>query len=702
MSTTTAGPAPTAAPQFTHRQILAILSGLLLGMFLAALDQTVVATAIRTIADDLDGFSLQAWATTAFLITSTISTPLYGKLSDMYGRRPFFIAAIVIFVIGSALCALSTSMYMLAAFRALQGLGAGGLMSLALTIIADIVPARERARYQAYFMAVFGTSSVLGPVAGGFFSGQDTLLGFTGWRWIFLINVPLGALALLVVVRNLKLPKRSTKHRIDWPGALTLVMTLVPLLIVAEQGRIWGWGDTKSLICYAIGAVGLIGFLLAERAYGDEALLPLRMFKGRTFFVGSLGSLILGMGMFGALAVLPQYLQVVKGSSPTVGGLQMLPLVLGIMSASFASGQIISRTGKYKPLPVVGTGLMVLALFLFSRVEADTPIWQTMIVMLLMGWGLGGNMQPIILAVQNAANPREIGVATSSVTFFRQMGGTLGTAVFLSILFSSLGGNISSQYQAAAGTPAFTAGLQSANLDQAGLQQVLARATDNTSVLSTLPDAVSYPFKLGFTDSTSLIYLVAALVMIIGLITMFFLPSIPLRRTTASSAPEGAAPQAAEAGAAPTAAAGAPVSPTVDGRADTASSPGSVTSPSGTTTAGTDSTSTAGPTDPAELAERLGRGVQRAKDAQRAVVELAEETARREAAFDAAVAELRHLGLDESSIEAALGEDAATVRGRHAGHVDPAPAPAAARPSTGDIPAERIPAPQRDALGVQR
>lgn len=396
MSSTPAGSPPASAstdtPALSHRQILAILYGLLLGMFLGALDQTIVSTAIRTIADDLDGFSLQAWATTAFLITSTISTPLYGKLSDMYGRRPFFIAAIVIFVIGSALCGISTSMYELAAFRALQGLGAGGLMSLALTIIADIVPARERARYQAYFMMVFGTSSVLGPVAGGFLSGQDSIVGLDGWRWIFWINVPLGALALFVVLKNLKLPKRTTKHRIDWPGALTLILCLVPLLLVAEEGRTWGWGSTEALVCYGLGLVGLIGFVLAERAYGEEALLPLRMFRGRTFVVGSLGSLILGMGMFGGFAVLPQYLQVVKGSTPTEGGLQMLPVVVGIMSASMFSGKFIARTGKYKVLPVVGTGLMVVALFLFSRVNADTPIWQTMIAMLLLGWGLGGNI----------------------------------------------------------------------------------------------------------------------------------------------------------------------------------------------------------------------------------------------------------------------------------------------------------------------
>ncbi|NAZ88368.1 MDR family MFS transporter, partial [Kineococcus indalonis] len=552
MSSTTAGtrPAgPDGAPALSHRQIMAILSGLLLGMFLGALDQTIVSTAIRTIADDLDGFSLQAWATTAFLITSTISTPLYGKLSDMYGRRPFFIAAIGIFVVGSALCGISTSMYELAAWRALQGLGAGGLMSLALTIIADVVPARERAKYQAWFMAVFGTSSVLGPVAGGFFSGQESLLGLAGWRWIFWINVPLGALAMAVVVRNLKLPRRTTRHRVDWPGALTLIVCLVPLLIVAEQGREWGWGSGRALLCYALGLVGLVGFVLAERAYGEEALLPLRMFRGRTFVVGSLGSAILGMGMFGAMAVLPQYLQVVKGSSPTVGGLQMLPLVLGIMSASAFAGQFIARTGRYKPLPVVGTALMVVALFLFSRVGADTPVWQTMLVMVVMGWGLGGNMQPVILAVQNAAGPREIGVATSSVTFFRQMGGTLGTAVFLSILFSTLGDNVSSEYRSAASQPAFGAGLQQAGLDQQGLQGVLARAQDDTSVLATLPAALAHPFKVGFTDSANLIYLVAAAVMVLGFVTLLFLPALPLRGAGGHGA-TGETPQAPAAGAA--------------------------------------------------------------------------------------------------------------------------------------------------------
>ncbi|MCW2695743.1 MAG: drug resistance transporter, EmrB/QacA subfamily, partial [Modestobacter sp.] len=234
-----AAAAPDASGAFTHRQIVTILVGLMLGMFLAALDQNVVSSAIRTIADDLQGYDLQAWATTAFLITSTITTPLYGKLSDIYGRRPFYLFAIGVFIIGSLACTFADTMYQLAAFRALQGIGAGGLMSLALAIIGDIVPPRERSRYQGYFKAVFGTSSVLGPVIGGFLAGQTTLLGLTGWRWIFLINVPLGVLAFVVVMRVLHLPHQRRDHRIDWPGALALVTFLVPLLIVAEQGRTW-------------------------------------------------------------------------------------------------------------------------------------------------------------------------------------------------------------------------------------------------------------------------------------------------------------------------------------------------------------------------------------------------------------------------------------------------------------------------------
>jgi EmrB/QacA subfamily drug resistance transporter len=528
--------APGAGPsvEFTHRQILTILAGLMMGMFLAALDQTIMATATRTIADDLRGFDLQAWATTAFLITSTISTPLYGKLSDIYGRRGFFLFAIAVFVIGSVLCGMSQSMYELAAFRAIQGIGAGGLMSMALAIIGDIVPPRERAKYQGFFLAVFGTASVIGPLLGGFFAGQDAILGITGWRWIFYLNVPIGIAAMIVVARVLHLPHTRTDHRIDWPGAVALIVGLVPLLTVAEQGRSWGWDSPRALLCYAVGLVGIIGFILAERAYKDEALLPLRLFKNRTVAVGSISSTIVGMAMFGGLLTVPLYLQIVKGSSATEAGLQMIPFVVGIMAGSITAGQLIARTGRYRIFPIIGSVLMVTALGLFALIGADTPLWKTMLIMVVMGLGLGGNMQPMITAVQNAVSPREIGVATSSVTFFRSMGGTLGTAIFLSVLFNVVGGKISSAYQTAQGTPAFQQSLAADPGQLQTLQQAQGGdALNDTSFLNRLSDVVSHPFKVGFSDGIQLIFLLAAVVMILGLIVVLFLPEIPLQQRSA-------------------------------------------------------------------------------------------------------------------------------------------------------------------------
>ncbi|GAA2632313.1 MDR family MFS transporter [Dactylosporangium fulvum] len=552
-------PAPTGDQTLSHRQIVTILAGLMMAMFLAALDQTIVSTAMRTIADDLRGFSIQAWATTAFLITSTIATPLYGKLSDIYGRKPFILFAIGIFIIGSALCGLAASIYQLAAFRAVQGIGAGGLFSLVFAIIGDVVPPRERAKYQGYFLAVFGTSSVLGPVLGGFFAGADQILGVTGWRWIFYINVPIALAAFLVVMRVLHIPHRRTDHRIDWPGALALVVCLVPLLTVAEQGREWGWGSGRSVVCYGIGAAGLILFVVAEYFYKDEALLPLRLFRGRTFSVASTGSFILGMAMFGGLLTLPLYLQIVKGATPTEAGLMLMPLVFGIMTGSIVSGQVIARTGKYRKFPIIGSLLMIVALFLFSRIGADTPLWRTMLVMALMGLGLGGNMQPVITAAQNAANPREIGVATSTVTFFRSMGGTLGAAVFLSILFSLLPDKIKSAFTAASATPEFQAAARANPQDIQTIQSAAtsgsASSLNDTSILDRLAAPLSHPFKVGFSDSMSVVFLVATAIMAVGFVAILFLPELPLR--SMSAAQQRAAEDAAAAGTA----ASAPGSP---------------------------------------------------------------------------------------------------------------------------------------------
>ncbi|MGY2128855.1 MDR family MFS transporter [Blastococcus sp. SYSU DS0617] len=528
--------APDADGAFTHRQIVTILAGLMVAMFLAALDQTVVSTAIRTIADDLQGYDLQAWATTAFLITSTIATPLYGKLSDIYGRRPFYLFAIGVFIIGSILCGMAGTMYQLAAFRAVQGIGAGGLMSLALAIIGDIVPPRERSRYQGYFMAVFGTSSVLGPVIGGSLAGQSSLLGIDGWRWIFYVNVPLGALAFVAVWRVLHLPHERREHRIDWPGALALITFLVPLLVVAEQGRIWGWTSGRAVLCYAIGAVGFALFVLAERAYRDDALLPLRLFRNRSFTVSGIGSIVMGAGMFGGLLLLPQYLQIVQGSSATVAGLQMVPLVLGIMTGAMSSGIAISKTGRYKAFPLVGIALMVVALVSMSFVVGvDTSVWALVPFMVMLGLGLGFNFQPVILAVQNAVSPREMGVATSSVTFFRQMGGTIGAAAFLSLLFTRLPQEIGDRItEAAAADPA--AAQQALQLQQAGLEEV----TSDTTRIAEFPLLVT-PFREGFTASIDLVFLIAAGIVAIGFFVFLFLPELPLSDKSGIQARQGEA-----------------------------------------------------------------------------------------------------------------------------------------------------------------
>jgi EmrB/QacA subfamily drug resistance transporter len=524
----------------SHKQIMTILSGLILGMFLAALDQTIVATAIRTIGDDLNGLSVQAWVTTAFLITSTISTPLFGKLSDIYGRKPFFMLAISIFIVGSALCGLAQSMYMLAAFRAFQGIGAGGLMPLALAIIGDIIPPRERARYQGYFMAVFATSSVLGPVVGGFFAGQHSILGIPGWRWIFYINVPIGIVALLVVEAVLKLDHVRREHRIDWGGAAMLVVGLVPLLIIAEQGRTWGWSSPAAYGCYVLGVLGLVGFVKVEARMGDEALLPLRLFRNSVFAVGSAQAALVGMGMFGGIASIPLYLQIVKGASPTKAGLLILPLIAGMMAASLASGQFTSRTGRYKIFPVIGSILMVIGLLVMTRIGADTPLWQTDIYMAIFGLGLGMNMQSIVLAMQNAVEPRDMGVATSAVTFFRQVGGSLGTAIFLSILFAKAASNISHE------------------LAKSGVRipQGQGFSINNTSGIAKLPEKVRHPILVGFSDAMDTVFLVGACVLVVAVVLSVMLKEVPLRTMSGQQARAMAAAgdDAADAAQRPTAA----------------------------------------------------------------------------------------------------------------------------------------------------
>jgi EmrB/QacA subfamily drug resistance transporter len=533
----------------THRQILFVIFGLMAGMFLSSLDQTIVSTSMRTIADDLTGLSLQAWVTTAYLITSTIATPVYGKLSDIFGRRPLFIIAILIFLAGSVAAGFAGTMYQLAIFRAIQGLGAGGLMALPLAIMGDILAPRERAKYQGYFLAVFGISSVIGPLIGGLLSGTPEILFITGWRWVFLINLPIGVVALAIVMRFLHIPHTRHTVRIDWWGATTVIIALVPLLLVAEKGREWGWDSLGAILCYVIGVLGIAAFILSEKLMGDDALIPLKLFKSPTFSMATILGVLVGFGMFGAMMTIPLYLQLVEGSSPTLSGFQMLPMILGLMISSIVSGQLISRTGQYKMFPIVGTGFMAAGFFWLTFLTADKPVWYIMVGMLLIGLGLGQLMQTLTIASQNSVGPRDIGVATSSSTFFRQIGGTLGVAVLFSVLFSRIPITIAAAFTdktnlanletamkdpAVLGDPKNTQILQLLQSAQAGGGGSLGTALDgDTAFLNGSDPRLSAPFLQGFSNATVTIYWVALAVVALAFVLSFFLKATPLRAKSA-------------------------------------------------------------------------------------------------------------------------------------------------------------------------
>ena len=569
----------------THRQILFVLYGLMAGMFLSALDQTVVGTSIRSIADDLNGLSQQAWVTTAYLIVSTIATPIYGKLSDIFGRRPLFIVAISVFIIGSVASGFSTSILELAGFRAIQGIGAGGLMALPLAIMGDMLAPRERAKYQGYFLAVFGISSVIGPLIGGLFAGAPYILFTTGWRWVFLINIPIGIIALAMVLRFLHLPKRSINRlvRIDWWGATTVIIAVAPLLLVAEQGRDWGWASGGAIACYIAGGLGIIAFIISEKLMGDDALIPLKLFTSSTFSVATVLGVLVGFGMFGAISTVPLYLQLVKGSTPTESGFQLLPMILGLMISSIVSGQLISRTGRYKIFPIIGTGFMVIGFLIFTTITADSNYLVLASAMLLVGLGLGQLMQTLTIASQNSVGPRDIGVATSSSTFFRQIGGTLGVAVIFSVVFSVVGGFIKANFTnrgtlraaldaalnpAIANAPANRAimskiydsivgpikqnlpaqvDLSNATSRQQVVDSVLAKITPgstggggasasldgNTSFLTNANHALAAPFLSGFSDAMVRGFWVSLVVVLVAFILSFFLKATPLREKSA-------------------------------------------------------------------------------------------------------------------------------------------------------------------------
>ncbi|MET3141445.1 UNVERIFIED_ORG: EmrB/QacA subfamily drug resistance transporter [Arthrobacter sp. UYEF2] len=533
MSKTTAVRA--AGETLTQRQIVTVMVGLMLGMFLASLDQTIVSTSIYTIANDLDGLSLQAWATTAYLITSTVSTPLYGKLSDIFGRRPLYLIAIVIFLAGSLYAGSVHSMTELAIARGVQGLGAGGLLALALTIIGDIVSLKDRAKYQGYFMSVFGISSVLGPVVGGAFAGSANILGFDGWRWVFFINLPIGLAALTVVFIFLHLPAKHVKQKIDYFGAAAITLAIVPLLLVAEQGRSWGFTSLNSFLCYGLGAVGIIWFLLAEKRAGDYALIPLRLFRNATFGLSSLLNFIIGIGMFGAIAMLPMYLQLVKGLTPTEAGLMMITFTLGILTGSITAGRTISASGTYRIFPIVGTGILTAAaLTMGLSLGVDTGLWVPGVIAVFFGMGLGFCMQPLTLAMQVSVPPKDMGVGTSSAAFFRSMGGAVGTAVFISMLFSLAASRIadtmksavaSSDYQAVLRDPAVAADPANAKLYEFFQNGASNESLNDTSWLHSANSVLTRPITEGFAYAIDTVMITAAVLTGIAFLISFALPN---------------------------------------------------------------------------------------------------------------------------------------------------------------------------------
>ncbi len=507
--------------EHTHKEIMVILGGLMTGMLLAALDQTIVSTALKSIVEDFNGLNHYTWVVTAYLLTSTASTPLYGKISDIYGRRVVFQFAIVTFLIGSFLAGASQNMTELIGFRAIQGLGAGGLMALTFVIIGDIVPPRERGRYQGYFGAVWGLSSVAGPLLGGFFSDNATILGITGWRWIFYINIPFGIAALIITSAVLHIPKVKRDHTIDYLGALLMVTAVSStLLAVSIYGPERGWSDSTTVAYITVGILLALIFLIWE-GKAKEPILPLSLFKNHTFSLTSALGFIIGAGMFGAIVMLPLYLQVVKGDTATEAGLKLIPFMLGIVSTSIYSGKAITKHGHYKRFPIIGTVVMTIGILLMSTLGTTTPFWQLSIYAILVGAGLGLSMQTIVIALQNSVDFKDMGVATSSNTFFRSLGSVFGTAIFGTILSNRLGHYlIVGREELAASNPTAALSFNESDID---------KITQNTSVISQLPPEAQATALDAFVNSFHVVFIVAAPITALGFLLALFLRETPLR-----------------------------------------------------------------------------------------------------------------------------------------------------------------------------
>jgi EmrB/QacA subfamily drug resistance transporter len=500
----------------THRQILVVFSGLMLGLFLAALDQSVVGTALPTIVGDFHGQNKISWVVTAYLLTSTASAPLYGKLSDLYGRKKLFQLCIVIFLIASALAGLSQNMAELIAFRGLQGLGAGGLIVLAMTIIGDIIPPAQRGKYQGYFGAVFGVASVAGPLVGGF------LVESINWRWIFYINLPIGIVALFVTSAVLKDRSVRTSHKIDYAGASFLLLGVSSLLMMTTFGGSpegWPWASWQIICLGVLGAFFVVTFIRWEMKVASEPIVPMYLFRKRVFTTANAAGFVVGVAMFGAIIYLPVYLQDVKEVSPTVSGLMLIPLMVGMLFTSITSGQIIARIGRYKIFPVVGTALMTVGIYLFSLMSVNTSDLLLSVYMFVVGAGLGLVMQVLILAVQNGVDYKDLGAATSLSNFFRSMGGAFGTAILGAILTDRLTGNL---------LRALPAGARS----QIGvIGQAVVGSPAQLKVLQKVHPTWHAAAVQAYVHSINEVFLVAVPIVALSFVAVLLMPEIRLRKT---------------------------------------------------------------------------------------------------------------------------------------------------------------------------